>query len=198
MRNQRSLLNFAILVVVAAATGGFVVNKASQAVAEIDALGISPAFSGREEAAIDTSTGSTAFTANWKTYRNEKYGFEIKYPATAWLITTTATGLTIALYSPAQSDIGISTRLTVEALPQYQDRGLDDFYTAEIRQLLGGDAKNCRSKVFFEVATYECRISYEGAADAIFFKKGDTAFEIYDAIEDATSSVMTSTFKFIK
>lgn len=80
MRDWRSLLNFAILIVVAAATAGFVVNKASEAIAEIDALNTYPAFSVRQKAALDTSAGSTALTAGWKIYRDDEYGFEFKHP----------------------------------------------------------------------------------------------------------------------
>lgn len=46
MRDRRSLLNFAILIIVAAATTVFLLNQAQKAIAEIEALQNSPAYLG--------------------------------------------------------------------------------------------------------------------------------------------------------
>lgn len=40
----------------------------------------------------DLSASSTSLTADWKTYRNEQYGFEFKYPST-WIVREVADGL---------------------------------------------------------------------------------------------------------
>ena len=49
MRDQRSLLNFAVLIIVAVGTAVFVLNKAHEAIAEINTLNNTPAFLGHRE-----------------------------------------------------------------------------------------------------------------------------------------------------
>lgn len=48
LRDKRSLLNFAVLIVVAAATAVFLLQKANEAIEEINHLSISPVYLGKE------------------------------------------------------------------------------------------------------------------------------------------------------
>lgn len=77
MREQRSLLNFAILIVVSSATAVFILNNARKAIAEIDVLNSRPVIAQRQFIADDDKKIDTS---NWKTYRNEEFGFEVRYP----------------------------------------------------------------------------------------------------------------------
>lgn len=76
--NQRSVLTFLLLTVIAGAVSLFLLRKANQAISEIEGIRTEPLFLARKEFLLDGEMNANV--DKWKTYKNDRYGFEVRYP----------------------------------------------------------------------------------------------------------------------
>ena len=129
-----------------------------------------------EVVTLNISTNTDA--SNWKTYTNNKFGFEIKYPSDWWF----------------QSDE--SGAVLVEAKCSECDPPALTINGGVVANM---DLKGCTPMNFASVLANKCLSTQDSmfpGTPEIFFSKNGIPFAIFDDINNEVSQQILSTFKF--
>ncbi len=139
----------------------------------------------------------SADTSNLKTYRNEKYGFEIKYPPNLSVSLDPEDSYYVGFQRKDANKNGeLSTPLSLEVL-ELNGRKMEDLYTPPNNSQRRLDFKTeCKTIIIAGTSAYDClpSVSFAGE-EVIVFSHGNLAFEITSY---GKNNQILSTFKFTK
>lgn len=194
-RGLAPILILAIVAVLVALSGAVYVTFRRPSVS----LPTSPAFSSSQHTTSTnttiTSSASSSDTSNWKTYRNEKYGFELQYPPD-WYGTSTNNGSGYLLRTVSDEKIGEYPSMWFRVLVDSHGKSIPPYYAR------GDTLKGCKTIAFAGTSAYDCpppdeepSLAFNG--EVILLMKNSFIYRIDNVMYGTpTSAQIISTFKF--